>query len=49
MKKMSNKNLYSKYLVELTSRDMSYNNFCKAVIRAGKETAIAINWKCEGW
>ncbi len=28
---------------------MSYNNFCKAVICAGKETAIAINRKCKGW
>ena len=28
---------------------MSYNNFCEAVVRAGKETAIAIDRKCEGW
>ena len=41
--------LYNKYLLELTSRDMSYNNFCEAVVRAGKETAVAIDWKCEGW
>ena len=42
--------LYNKYLLELTSRDMSYNNFCEAVvIRAGKETAVAINRKCKGW
>ncbi len=41
--------LYNKYLLELTSWDMSYNNFCKAVVRAGKETAVAIDRKCEGW
>ncbi len=41
--------LYNKYLLELTSRDMSYNNFCEAVVRAGKATAVAIDRKCEGW
>jgi hypothetical protein len=41
--------LYNKYLLELTSHGMPYNNFCKAVIRACKETAVAINHKCEGW
>jgi hypothetical protein len=41
--------LYNKYLLELTSQDMSYNNFCKAVIPSGKETAIVIDWKCKGW
>jgi hypothetical protein len=41
--------LYNKYLLELTTMDMSYDNFCKAVVRAAKETAIAINCKCEGW
>ncbi len=41
--------LYNKYLLELTSRDMSYNNFCKAVVCAGKETAVAIDCKCKGW
>jgi hypothetical protein len=41
--------LYNKYLLELTSRDMSYDNFCKAVVHAGKETAVAIDCKCEGW
>jgi hypothetical protein len=35
--------LYNKYLLKLTSRDMSYDNFCKAVVRAGKETAVAID------
>jgi hypothetical protein len=28
---------------------MPYNNFCKAVVCAGRETAVAINHKCEGW
>ena len=41
--------LYNKYLLELTSHDMSYENFCEAVIRAGQETAVAIDRKCEGW
>jgi hypothetical protein len=41
--------LYNKYLLELTYRDMSYNNFCNAVVRAGKETAVAIDCECEGW
>jgi len=41
--------LYNTYLLELTSRDMSYNNFCKAVVCAGKETAITIDRKCEEW
>ncbi len=41
--------LFNKYLLKLTSWDMSYDNFCKAVICAGKETSITINWKCKGW
>jgi hypothetical protein len=41
--------LYNKYLLKLPSWDMSYNNFCKAVVRAGKETAVPINRKCKGW
>jgi hypothetical protein len=28
---------------------MSYNNLCKAVVRAGKETAVAIDCQCKGW
>ncbi len=28
---------------------MSCNNFCKAVVRVGKETAVVINQKCKGW
>ncbi len=41
--------LYSKYLLELTSRDMSCYNFYEAVVRAGKETAFAIDRTCKGW
>ncbi len=29
--------LYNKYLLELTTMDMSYDDFCKAVVRACKE------------
>jgi len=41
--------LYNKYLLELTFCDLSYNNFCEAIVHAGKEIAIAIDQKCEGW
>jgi hypothetical protein len=41
--------LYNKHLLELTSWYMSYNNFCTAVVHACKETAVAIDCKCEGW
>jgi hypothetical protein len=41
--------LYNKYLLELTSRDMTYDTFCEAVTRAGRETAVSIESKCEGW
>ena len=41
--------LYNKYLLELTSRDMAYDTFCKAVIRAGRETAVSVESKCKGW
>jgi hypothetical protein len=41
--------LYNKYLLELTSRDMAYDTFCEAVMRAGRETAVSIEFKCEGW
>jgi len=41
--------LYNKYLLELTSCDMTYNTFCEAVVRAGRETAVSIECKCEGW
>ena len=34
--------LYNKYLLELTTRDMTYDNFCEAVVHAGRETADSI-------
>jgi hypothetical protein len=41
--------LYNKHLLQLTSRKTPYDNFCEAVVRAGRETAVAIDPKCEGW
>ncbi len=41
--------LYNKYLLELTTKDMTYDNFCKVVVQAGQETATVIENKCEGW
>ncbi len=41
--------LYNKYLLELTSKDMMYDNFCEAVVQAGRETVTGIENKCEGW
>jgi hypothetical protein len=41
--------LYNKYLMDFTSREMRYVHFCQGVIQAGKETARAIDQKCEGW
>jgi hypothetical protein len=41
--------LYNKYLLKLTTKDMMYDNFCKAVVQAGWETATAVENKCEGW
>jgi hypothetical protein len=41
--------LYNKYLLELSSKDMTYDNFCEAVVQAGRETATSIENKCEGW
>ena len=41
--------LYNKYLLELTSRNMTYNTFCEAVVRAGREIAVSIECKCKGW
>jgi len=41
--------LYNKYLLDFTTQDMTYDNFCEAVVRAGRETAISIESKCEGW
>jgi hypothetical protein len=41
--------LYNKYLLKLTTKDMMYDNFCKAVVQAGWETATAVENKGEGW
>jgi len=41
--------LYNKYLLDFTTRDMTYDNFCKAVVRASRETNMSIENKCEGW
>ena len=41
--------LYNKYMLELTLRDMAYDTFCEAVIRAGRKTAVSIESKCKGW
>jgi hypothetical protein len=41
--------LYNKYLLELTTCDMTYENFCEAIVRAGRKTAVSIECKCEGW
>jgi len=41
--------LYNKYLLQLTSRDMLYDNFCKAVVRAGEIPTVTINRSCARW
>jgi exonuclease III len=41
--------LYNKYLLELTLHDMTYENFCEAVTRAGCQIAVSIESKCKGW
>jgi len=41
--------LYNKYLLQLTSRDMSYKEHCKAIVCAGETTATVITRTCEGW
>jgi hypothetical protein len=28
---------------------MTYDNFCEAAVHAGRETAMSIENKCEGW
>ena len=48
-KKTNKHKLYNKYLLKLTSRDMTYGSFCKAVTRAGHKTAISIVSQCRGW
>jgi hypothetical protein len=41
--------LYNKYLLKLTSKEMTYDAFCEAVTRAGHETAISLVSQCTGW
>jgi hypothetical protein len=41
-KKDEQRRLCNKYLLKLTTKDMTYDNFCKAVVRAGQETATAV-------
>ena len=41
--------LYNKYLLRLISRDMSYKEYCKAIVRAGKTTVTVVTRACEGW
>ena len=41
--------LYNKYLLHLTSRDMSYKEYCEAIVRADETTAIIVTRTCEGW
>ena len=40
---------YNKCLLELTSRNMIYDTFCEAVVRAGRKTAVSTECKCKGW
>ena len=40
--------LYNKYLLELTTCNMTYDNFCEAIVHAGRETAISIECKYKG-
>ena len=41
--------LYNKYLLELTSCNMTYDTVCEAIVRADRETAVSIECKCKGW
>ena len=41
--------LYNKYLLQLTSRDMSYREYMEAIKRAGETTATIITRTCKGW
>ena len=40
---------YNKYVLQLTSRDMSYKEYCEAIVRAGKTTATVVTRACECW
>jgi len=41
--------LYNKYLLQLTSRDMTYKEYCEAIVRAGKTTVTVVTRTCKGW
>ncbi len=41
--------LYNKYLLQLTSHDMSYREYMQAIKCAGKTTATVVTPACEGW
>jgi len=41
--------LYNKYLLQLTSRDMTYNKYCKAIVHAGETTVTAVTRACKVW
>ena len=41
--------LYNKHLLELTSRNMTYDTFCETVVCAGRKTAVSTERKCKGW
>ena len=41
--------LYNKYLLQLTSRDMTYKEYCEAIVRAGETTITVVTCTCEGW
>ncbi len=48
-KEDKHRKLYDQYLLELTTQDMTYDNFCEAIICAGQEIATSTECKCEGW
>jgi len=41
--------VYNKNLLQFTSRDMSYKEYCKAVVRAGETTATIVTRTCKSW
>jgi hypothetical protein len=41
--------LYNKYLLQFTSHDMSYKEYCDEIVHAGETTATVITHTCKGW
>ena len=41
--------LYNKYLLQFTSCDMTFKEYCKAIARAGATTATVVTRQCKGW